>query len=135
MLLSPLVLAGCLMFPADAADAMYSGDKALLELCAWHALEDTQLVGPYSRFGFRHPGPMYSYVVVPLYWLTGHDTASLPWTNILIVLATIVGILHVARDMGGQAGLLAWAALLSLYLSFLGVYTLITPWNPSLTIC
>jgi len=134
VLLSPVVLAGCLMFPADAADAMYSSDEALLELCAWHALEGTQLAGPYSHFGFRHPGPMYSYLVAPLYWLTGHDTASLPWTNILIVLATVTGILYVARDMGGQAGLLVCAALLSVYLKFLSVFVLILPWNPFFTI-
>ena len=31
--------------------------------------EGRQLLGPYSRFGFHHPGPAYFYASVPLYVL------------------------------------------------------------------
>jgi len=36
-------------------------DGAILEIYALQALEGKLLVGPYSRFGWHHPGPGYFY--------------------------------------------------------------------------
>src|SRR5205807_1160723 len=37
------------------------GDNPLLELATQDALHGHQLLGPYSRFGWHHPGPAYFY--------------------------------------------------------------------------
>ena len=54
----------------DGMDGMRSAspasDFALLELSTDEALRGTQLLGPYSRFGWRHPGPAYFYLQAPL---------------------------------------------------------------------
>jgi hypothetical protein len=43
-----------------------ASDFALLELSTGEALRGAQLLGPYSRFGWRHPGPAYVYLQAPL---------------------------------------------------------------------
>jgi hypothetical protein len=55
-----------------------ASDFALLELSTGEALRATQLLGPYSRFGWRHPGPAYFYLLAPLYGVSGASSASLP---------------------------------------------------------
>jgi hypothetical protein len=35
------------------------------------------LVGPYSRFGWHHPGPLYFYLLAPWYWMSGLHTAGM----------------------------------------------------------
>ena len=54
-----------------------TGDGAVIELYTLHATGFRQLLGPYSRFGFHHPGPAMFYVLAPFYAVSGHATASL----------------------------------------------------------
>jgi hypothetical protein len=41
-------------------DVLFTGDGAAIELGTLHAAHGVQLVGPYSRFGWSHPGPAFS---------------------------------------------------------------------------
>jgi hypothetical protein len=52
-------------------------DFAVTELYTELATRGRLLVGPYSRFGWNHPGPFYFYLQAPLYALSGHKAASL----------------------------------------------------------
>src|SRR5215469_15117239 len=45
------------------------GDVAVLESGLRDALGGHQLLGPYSHFGWFHPGPAYFYVFAPVYWV------------------------------------------------------------------
>lgn len=70
-----------------------ASDYAAFELDVRRALSGEQLLGPYSRYGWRHPGPLYAYVAVPLYALSGQRSASLYFSAALINLASVCGIL------------------------------------------
>jgi hypothetical protein len=52
-------------------------DGAILEISTMEALHGRQLVGPYSRFGWSHPGPLYFFVESPWYVASGRHTAGM----------------------------------------------------------
>jgi hypothetical protein len=52
-------------------------DTALLEIYTRRALTGELLVGPYSRFGWHHPGPVYFYLLAPFYALSDLRSAGL----------------------------------------------------------
>src|SRR5262249_26126680 len=51
-------------------------DGAIIEIYTLEALRGRLLVGPYSRFGWHHPGPMFFYLLAPWYWSSGLHTAG-----------------------------------------------------------
>src|SRR5215472_15764047 len=53
------------------------GDYAGLELGARQAWHGKMLLGPYSRFGFSHPGPLYFYLLAPAVRLGGKASTGL----------------------------------------------------------
>ena len=52
-------------------------DLAVTELYTELATRGRLLVGPYSRFGWNHPGPLYFYVQAPFYAASGRRAAAL----------------------------------------------------------
>src|SRR5690348_18094210 len=50
---------------AQGQHVVMYGDQALLELGTRRAIHLDQLVGPYSRSGFHHPGPAVFYLLAP----------------------------------------------------------------------
>ena len=59
--------------PPITTDSDFAVDRGVHGL----ATRGRLLVGPYSRFGWNHPGPFYFYFQAPLYALSGHKAASL----------------------------------------------------------
>ena len=53
------------------------GDFAVMELHLRDVARLKHWLGPYSRYGWNHPGPLYYYALSPLYWLTGGASTSL----------------------------------------------------------
>ena len=105
-----------------------AGDDALTELSVWHALHDVQLTGICSHHCFRNPGPMYFYLLAPLYWLTGYSRGSFPMSVGLINLASILGVLLVIGRSAGRMSLLGAAVLMAFYVRFLGLGSLVSSW-------
>lgn len=64
-------------------------DGAILEIYTLEALRGTLLVGPYSRFGWHHPGPLYFYLQAPWYWLSGLHTAGMQAGALALNLASV----------------------------------------------
>jgi hypothetical protein len=56
-----------ILVPSTTRDAFPIGDGALIELYTLHASRGWWDLGPYSRFGWHHPGPLFFYLVVPFY--------------------------------------------------------------------
>jgi hypothetical protein len=56
-----LLLGAALTGRGMETDLPATGDYAALELYTRLAAQGRQLLGPYSRFGFHHPGPAYFY--------------------------------------------------------------------------
>jgi hypothetical protein len=116
-------------FPAGAL----FGDRAILALTAHDAWRAPVLLGPYSRFYWHHPGPLYFYLLNLLGSLFGGQTVGLVLGATAINAAAAAGILVLAHRRGGRP-LLVWASLL------LTAYLVViepTPfdiWNPSVTL-
>jgi hypothetical protein len=90
MLVAPPLLAALLQTLRGAALAYPSGDWALLQIDVHEAVKGALVLGPYSRFGWHHPGPLLPYVLVPGYWLSGHAPASLHVTAALLSFTSLL---------------------------------------------
>jgi hypothetical protein len=138
------ILVGLAVFPvimpaSRIIDGMRSAapasDFALLELSTGEALRGTQRLGPYSRFGWRHPGPAYFYVQAPLYWASGASSASLPVAALIFNWAALLGVVACLRRWVDQATVPIFAlALFLVYGLYLGPGFLYNIWNPAVTI-
>jgi hypothetical protein len=112
-----------------------TGDWAMIELATGDVgTRLTPLLGPYSRFGWNHPGPLLFWVLAGPYRLTG----GAPWS----MLATAAAVNAVAAGamvaFAWRVGRLVPAALVALVA--LGVTTASSatmaadPWNPWITV-
>jgi hypothetical protein len=109
------------------------GDGAVMELSVLRAERGQELLGPYSRFGWHHPGPLYSYLQLPFYELFHRQYSALKIGAVAIATASVAGSMAIAGRFGG-VGMLSWTfvvltALHSQYDWFIG-----SPWNPYVTI-
>jgi heme/copper-type cytochrome/quinol oxidase subunit 2 len=104
-------------------------DGAVLEIYTLEAIRGRLLVGPYSRFGWHHPGPLYFYLQAPWYLASGLHTAGMQAGAVAINL-TAFAVLAATLVRRAAAPLAASvSALLALFV--LRVDTLlISPWNP-----
>lgn len=105
------------------------GDYAALELATKFVPTGRTLLGPYSRFGFNHPGPAYFFCLSPIYELSGRSsTALFSGACLLNALAAILLVAGTrlfasrAHAIGAALTVLFWFA------SFGTAATL--PWNP-----
>jgi hypothetical protein len=84
-------VAGCLILIVGIArtssQAAPAGDLAVIESYVIHASSGRLLDGPYSQFGWHHPGPLYFYLQVPFYALSGQRAAGLNAGALVINLA------------------------------------------------
>lgn len=92
LLLAPLAFAIVLeLFYSDTHSVLFT-DEATLELRVLEAKGFEQVLGPYSRHGWSHPGPLYFYLLAPLYALTENSAVSLFVTAGLINLAAFAAV-------------------------------------------
>jgi hypothetical protein len=110
-------------------------DDATLETRVVNASRDVQYLGPYSRFGWNHPGPLYFYILLPFYQLFSMGTQSLyvgaAFINILSVLILLF-FLYKSED---RYFFFFTAFFFSLYIyGFLGLHVFRNTWNPQVTI-
>ena len=120
---------------AGVAGISPASDFALLELSTGEAARGAQLVGPYSRFGWRHPGPLYFYLMAPFHALSGGSSAALPVAAVVINWAALVAmVLALRRWAEGLAPALLALALGLAYGGYLGPGFLYNIWNPAVTV-
>lgn len=81
---------GVVSFALSAAPIVTDADIAVSELYVELATKAELLVGPYSRFGWHHPGPMYFYLVAPFYAIAGHQAAAMYAMALAINLGAVV---------------------------------------------
>ncbi|HZD65738.1 MAG TPA: hypothetical protein VE152_06550, partial [Acidimicrobiales bacterium] len=92
------------------------GDQAVLELQTRQAVHFQALLGPYSRFGWRHPGPAYFYVLAPFYALDGHGFGAMVVGTLVLNSVAAVATVWVIRRHAGEAAALWAAAAVGAYL-------------------
>ena len=131
--LTPLVVGAVSIVQRGFAPGALFGDRAILGLTAADAWRAPVLLGPYSRFYWHHPGPLYFYVLNVLSAVFGGGSVGLVLGAITINVGAAAGILFVALRRGGRA-LLVWAAiLLTAYLFAIDPIPF-DIWNPSVTL-
>ena len=91
-------------------------DSALLGIYTYLAQHGDLQLGFYSRMTWNHPGPLYFYVLAPLYWLTDQNQHSFAWTALLINLCSLSLLLSRLWNRGERGIFVTSLALLSLYL-------------------
>jgi hypothetical protein len=112
-----------------------AGDWAITELRVLDTgTSHTPLVGPYSRFGWNHPGPLLFWTYAVPYRLTGENSSSLLLAAGLINAASLAGMLAFAWRRGRLALVAITAVALALLLSATDVALLRDPWNPWVTV-
>ena len=108
-------------------------DTAVIESYTLYASRAQLLVGPYSRFGWHHPGPLYFYLLTPVYALAGQSTPGLSAGALLINVASIVVLVWaLARAARGWLTV-AVAASLTVFVWRVGP-VLASPWNPHVVV-
>jgi hypothetical protein len=92
------------------------GDPAVIELYTWQASHGLWAYGPYSRFGWHHPGPLYFYLLAPFYIASGEHTLSLDAgafaINLVALTIAVWALLRFVRRPMALAVLIALAAYL-----------------------
>jgi hypothetical protein len=107
------------------------GDDAFIELGVRAALRHVPTVGPYSRFGWHHPGPLMFELFAPLYAVSGDRSRALFLDSWLLAAACALGVVAIVRRFAGEAAALLVAALVAGWSMAIGFDRLIDPWNPS----
>jgi hypothetical protein len=105
------------------------GDHALIESYTLLATQGKLLVGPYSRFGWHHPGPLYFWLSAPFYALAKYHTGGLAVATLLINAVSIGTIIWIARRFASPQLLVALVIGLTAYIWRLeGIF--LSLWNP-----
>lgn len=111
-----------------------AGDWAMLELRTLDVgTDDTPLVGPYSRFGWNHPGPLLFWALAIPYHVSGQSSTALLVGAAAINAAAVVGCGWLAWRRGGLALTILTSAGLGVLLLAVGAPLLRDPWNPWVT--
>jgi hypothetical protein len=88
------------------------------------------LVGPYSRFGWSHPGPALFFLLAIPNGIFGHA----PWTTqvggALLQGGAVCWIASLAWRRGGLALVVATMTAVSLVYASTGAWVILEPWNP-----
>jgi len=133
-----LVLSALVSVARSTPPIITEGDFALTELYTELAAGGRLLAGPYSRFGWHHPGPAYFYVQAPLYVLAGHRAASLFAGAAAVNVLALLGLAWVIGREGGRT-LLAVVTGSCVFFAWRAGGLLASPWTghvpvlPSLT--
>ena len=110
-------------------------DEAALELRVVNATKNIQYLGPYSRFGWNHPGPIYFYLLLPFYALFSMGTQSLYAGATFINILSLLTILYFIYKNKNNYFFYFMAFLFSWYIYFyLGLGFFRSIWNPYVTI-
>jgi len=117
----------------DSAPSAPASDIAVIESYAHLAQSSLVEVGPYSRFGWHHPGPAFFYAAAPFYALSGNRTAGLQ-ASALTINVLAIAVLLWSLVLAGERSI-ALGAALSVSIFVWRVPELLTsPWNPHVLI-
>ncbi len=111
-------------------DVMFTGDGAVLELRTLHAAHGRELLGPYSRFQWSHPGPAFFYLALPIYQLFHQRGPALNLFVLIANFAAAAALVLTARRLRGELFALAVAVLLAVYETIAAPFPLSGEWNP-----
>ncbi|HVJ89010.1 MAG TPA: glycosyltransferase family 39 protein [Labilithrix sp.] len=106
-----------------------AGDFALLEQATRHVWHGDALLGPYSRFRWHHPGPLFFYIAAPFEALFGPKSTGLFVGACVVNAAAAAALVANVRMSTTRAHA---AASLLVVLAWFAAFGNVTasPWNP-----
>src|SRR2546423_7195573 len=104
------------------------GDQAIFETAVRRVASGTQLLGPYSRFGFHQLGPAYFFVQAPFSWATGGASRAMSLGALAINAGAAIGSVLVVRRVLGEPAARWAAAVAAGYMVLLKPELLADPW-------
>jgi hypothetical protein len=129
----PVLFLLCVYVARVTEPVVTSEDIAVTELYTDLASHGRLLLGPYSRFGWHHPGPLYFYLQAPLYAASSRAGASLFVGAMAInVIALTVLLWTIVRQE--RAGLAAVVGIACLAFALRAPRVLASPWTPHVTV-
>ncbi len=108
-----------------------TGDQALIELRTFDVGgRHTPLIGPYSRFGWNHPGPSLFYALAPaLRGFGGRDVGILAGGLSINALA-LASMFVITRRRGDAAAWVLVVLVAAIFVRAPSAEALFDPWNP-----
>jgi hypothetical protein len=128
--LLPFIVVIVTVLARGVPDHPASGDAALLEISTRWLFSHRVLLGPYSRFIFFHPGPLYFLFRFPLYALFQWKSSSFLMTTAILGGASLLGARAVLRRCAPPGGALLYSAVLGCFLAVTGPALWLSEWNP-----
>ncbi|HEX4565032.1 MAG TPA: hypothetical protein VH138_00320, partial [Vicinamibacterales bacterium] len=129
----PVLFLFCAYVARVTEPVVTSEDIAVTELYTDLASHGRLLLGPYSRFGWHHPGPLYFYLQAPLYAASNRAGASLFLGAMAInVIALAIVLWTIVRQ--GRPGLATVVGIACLAFALRAPRLLASPWTPHVTI-
>lgn len=111
-------------------DYRFISDHALIELQTHDVFRHAVLLGPFSRFGWNHPGPLLFYALVLPYRLAGSSAAALGLGALLLNTAALVATVALVRRRAGTLPAALVVVAVALVLRTGGVPFGSDAWNP-----
>lgn len=125
----PLLPYLLLLIRTPAARFVVEGDYAGLELATRFAWSGRTLLGPYSRFGFSHPGPAYFFFLAPTHALFGDQSRGLYAGALVINMLAAFSIGFGTRLLTTRVHAVAATLVTIAWIAAFGNATPL-PWNP-----
>lgn len=129
-----LVIAAHYLIDQDPVPVLAFGDHALLELGTLKASQGKQLLGPYSRFQWNHPGPMLFYVFVPFYLLCHHSVVGIHLAALCLNLICFFFMYRMTKRSESRYQCSCLVLLFTFFLVYTGHEFFVTPLNPLVTV-
>lgn len=130
VLLAPLLLIASRVVMSGSPDLAVEGDLAMLDISTRNIAEGRSLLGPYSRFGFNHPGPLYLLLRLPLCLLTGWSGSASYITVPILIALCLAASFTIVRRLSGKALSVVFCLLALLYLLRSSPVVWLRDWNP-----
>ena len=111
-----------------------SGDWGLLAMRIEDVGHATPLLGPYSRFGWNHPGPLLYWVLAVPYHLLGWSARSMLAATAFLNAAAAGGSVALAWRRGRLPLAALTTVALCVLMHTMGPELLRDPWNPYITV-
>ncbi len=128
--LSPLIAVCLLTLGAGTVDLALEGDHAMLDISTRNAATGRSLLGPYSRFGFNHPGPLYLFLRMPVMFASGFLSSSHYVTVAALIAASVAAAFLIILRMSGGTTATAFCLATLVYLAVTPPIEWLQDWNP-----
>jgi hypothetical protein len=130
----PFVVTAVALLVGVGNSYLPAGDLAMTELHIRDIGRHEVLTGLWSRYDWKHPGPLQFYLVAPFYWLSGGSSLGMVMGALAINLGSVLSCLAIARRRGGTPLVVATLVAFLLVVRTLGPEFLGDDWNLTITV-